>query len=237
MATVCIRPLIGSTAFNLLRVFPMPFLADPLDLDLIRHIPVAQHSVPVRSEFWTTPCAKTGRAGLHHALFAGAPEIRLTRDWLRHAVVSDEMRALAVLLWGYPTGARGNRHLHWLAHLPDIARAAAAPILDWQVYRAGFTGIGGLGISTISKLACFFGRRFVAPCASATVPGLILDSRILAVLAADRWAELHSLANLTYLNAPVRYLEYLRCLHDFAVQWEVSPEQVEFFLFAHGDSF
>ncbi|MEO0054439.1 MAG: hypothetical protein RLZZ50_386, partial [Verrucomicrobiota bacterium] len=63
------------------------------------------------------------------------------------------------------------------------------------------------------------------------------DSSILAVLAADRWAELHSLANLTYLNASVRYLEYLRCLHDFAAQWEVSPEQVEFFLFAHGEAF
>jgi len=215
----------------------MPFLADPLYLNLIRHSPVEQHSVLVRAEFWTTPCAKAGRAGLSHALFAGAPEIRITRDWLRHAVVSDELRTLAILMWGYPTGARANRHLQWLANLPDIARAAAAPIPDWQAYRAGFAGIGGLGISTISKLACFFGRRFCAPGTPTLQPGLILDSRILAVLAASRWAELHPLADVTYLNAPSRYLDYLRCLHDFAGQTGVLAEQVEFFLFAHGEAF
>jgi len=215
----------------------MPYLFDPLYLNLIRHIPVAQHSVPVRADFWNGPCAKAGRAGLSHALFAGAPEIRITRDWLHHAVVSDELRTLAILMWGYPTGARANRHLHWLANLPDIARAAAAPIPDWRAYRAGFAGIGGLGISTISKLACFFGRRFRDPKTAALLPGLILDSRILTVLAASRWAELHPLADVTYLNAPSRYLDYLRCLHDFAEHAGVLPEQVEFFLFAHGQSF
>jgi hypothetical protein len=215
----------------------MPFLADPLYLNLIRHSPVEQHSVLVRAEFWTTPCAKTGRAGLHHSLFAGAPGIRITRDWLRHAVVSDELRTLAILMWGYPSGARANRHLQWLANLPDIARAAAAPIPDWQAYRAGFAGIGGLGLSTISKLACFFGRRFCAPGTPTLQPGLILDSRILAVLAASRWAELHPLADVTYLNAPSRYLDYLRCLHDFAGHTGVLAEQVEFFLFAHGEAF
>jgi hypothetical protein len=215
----------------------MPFLSDPLYLNLLRHIPVSQHSVPVRADFWNGPCAKAGRAGLQDSLFAGASEIRITRDWLRHAVVSDELRTLAILMWGYPSGARANRHLQWLANLPDIARAAAAPIPDWQAYRAGFAGIGGLGISTISKLACFFGRRFCAPGTPTLQPGLILDSRILAVLAASRWAELHALADVTYLNAPARYLEYLRCLHDFAGQTGVLPEQVEFFLFAHGQSF
>lgn len=215
----------------------MPFLADPLYLNLIRHSPVEQHSVLVRAEFWTTPCAKAGRAGLQDALFAGASEIRITRDWLRHAVVSDELRTLAILMWGYPSGARANRHLQWLANLPDIARAAAAPIPDWQAYRAGFAGIGGLGISTISKLACFFGRRFCAPGTPTLQPGLILDSRILAVLAASRWAELHPLADVTYLNAPSRYLDYLRCLHDFAGHTGVLAEQVEFFLFAHGEAF
>jgi hypothetical protein len=215
----------------------MPFLSDPLYLDLIRHIPVAQHSVSVRADFWNGPCAKGGRAGLYDALFAGTSEIRITRDWLRHAVVSDELRTLAILMWGYPSGARANRHLQWLANLPDIARAAAAPIPDWQAYRAGFAGIGGLGISTISKLACFFGRRFRDPKTAALLPGLILDSRILTVLAASRWAELHPLAEVTYLNAPARYLEYLRCLHDFAEHAGVLPEQVEFFLFAHGQSF
>lgn len=215
----------------------MPFLTDPLYLNMISHIPVAQHSVSVRAEFWETPCADAGCAELHQTLFAGAEEIRITREWLHHAVVSDELRALAIILWGYPKGARGNRHLHWLAHLPAIARAAAGSLNNWNAYLAGFAKIGGLGISTISKFACFFGRRFATPDASAPLPGLILDRRILAVLADDRWAELHPLSALTYLNAPARYLDYLCLLNDLATHSGIQPEQLEFFLFAHGDNF
>lgn len=215
----------------------MSFLSDPLYLNLIRHLPVAHHSVSVRADFWEAPCAEAGCAELHQTLFAGAEEIRITREWLHHAVISDELRALAIILWGYPHGARGNRHLHWLAHLPAIARVAAAPLTDWKAYRDGFGGIGGLGISTITKFAYFFNRRFVAAGSSAPLPALILDSRILSVLAADRWAELHSLAELSYLNAPARYLDYLRLLNDFATHSGIQPEQLEFFLFAHGDNF
>lgn len=215
----------------------MPFLADPLYLNLIRHIPVAQHSVPVRADLWQEPCVDAGLHELHQTLFAGAPQIRITREWLHHAVVSDELRTLAIILWGYPNGARASRHLHWLAQLPAVARAAAAPLNGWGAYRSGFAAIGGLGISTISKFACFFNRRFLPAGSDSMLPALILDRRILAVLGDKRWAELHPLATLTYPNAAARYLEYLRCLHDFAAKTGVQAEQLEFFLFAHGDAF
>ena len=210
----------------------MQYLNHPPIQHLIQAIPVADHSVEVEAAFWQPFCAAAGRDAEHATLFAGQPLIRITRQWLHTATnVPVTVRCLGILLWGYPTGARGNLHRGWLANLPQIAAAARSPGLTWPGYYAQLAAIGGLGISTISKLACFFGHQFGGH------PALGLDKRILRVLASGRWVELKALQGLTYLNAPVRYLDYLTTLDTVAGVGGMTAGQLEFFLFALGESY
>ncbi len=209
----------------------MPYLTHPPVQHLIHMLPVAEHSVEVEASFWLPVCTDAGQQPVHDAIFAGQPVVRITRQWLRtNAQLSPNVRAAGALLWGYPSGARGALHRRWLENLPQLAAASAAD-LGWPDYYAGLHGIGGLGISTISKLACFFGRNFGGHHA------LILDQRILRVLSSGRWAELAALQDLTYLQAPARYPDYLAAMETVAGNGGYSAEQLEFFLFALGESF
>jgi hypothetical protein len=88
-----------------------------------------------------------------------------------------------------------------------------------------------LGISTISKLACFFGQTFSGR------PALVLDLRILRVVDGGRWVELGRLHGLAYANAHHRYEDYLIRMAAIAQAGGMTAEQLEFFLFALGESF
>jgi hypothetical protein len=134
-------------------------------------------------------------------------------------------------MWGYPSGARGDLHRGWLENLPQIAAAASQPGLTWGDYYAQLHAIGGLGISTISKLACFFGQCFEGHMA------LVLDQRIIRVIAAGRWTELGPLHGLTYTNAHLLYVDYLAAMAGLANAGGMESEQLEFFLFSLGESF
>ena len=217
---------------NILRAKSMPYLNHPPIQQLIRSIPVSEHSVEVEAAFWLPFCEAAGRLAEHHALFAGQATIRISRQWLHHAPnVAPTTRCLAILMWGYPSGARGDLHRGWLEKLPQIAAAAGQPGLAWADYYAQLHAIGGLGISTISKLACFFGQMF------SRRPALVLDQRILRVVDGGRWVELGRLHGLAYANAHHRYEDYLITMAAIAQAGGMTAEQLEFFLFALGESF
>ncbi|MFM8618392.1 MAG: hypothetical protein ACKOE8_06655 [Opitutaceae bacterium] len=196
----------------------MPFLAHPPLQPLIRSIPVAEHSVNVSAAFWEPLCRVAGRGEAFSALFAAHSHCR-------------GVRTLAILPWGYPSGARARIHEAWLARLPEIAEKTGRTGLTWTRYHQDLVDCGGLGISTITKLAHFRGQTFAGRSA------LILDQRILGVLQADRWGELRELTGLRYHNAAANYLQYLEVLHGVAVVGGYAAAQLEFFLFALGDSF
>ena len=217
---------------NILGAKSMPYLNHPPIQQLIRSIPVSEHSVELEAAFWLPFCEAAGRLDEHHALFAGQTTVRISRQWLHGAPpVPVTTRCLAILLWGYPSGARGDLHRGWLANLPQIAAAASARGLAWPDYYAQLHAIGGLGISTITKLACFFGQTFSAHAA------LVLDQRILRVIATGRWVELGLLHGLTYPNAHLRYVDYLATMAALGGAGGMAVEQLEFFLFALGESF
>ena len=210
----------------------MPYLNHPPIQQLIRSIPAAEHSVEVDAAFWLPFCQAADRLGEHHALFAGQATVRISRQWLQGAPpVTVTTRCLAILLWGYPAGARGDLHRGWLENLPQIAAMASQPGLTWPDYYAQLHAIGGLGISTITKLACFFGHSFAGN------PALVLDQRIMRVIAAGRWVELGPLRGLTYTNAHLRYADYLATMGTIAEAGNISAGQIEFFLFALGEAF
>jgi hypothetical protein len=87
-------------------------------------------------------------------------------------------------------------------------------------------------MSTITKLAYFFGKSFEGH------PAVILDRRIMTVLSRGTWAEFGDLQPITYNNAPRNYLRYLIAIHSVARSIPgAAPEQLEFFLFSFGGAF
>jgi len=214
---------------------PMPYLSHPPISQLIKSLPEAEHSVEVDAGFWASPCAQAGLQQEHAAIFGNHQKVRISRRWLRNpSPLSPTTRTLAILLWGYPQGALGARHRHWLKHLPQIAEAAQAKeSWDslWTDYYNGLARIGGLGISTISKLAHFWGYSAMA------IPAQILDQRIIRVMSMGRWTDLHELGSYDFRSSPSRYLGYLERLGAIADNIGAHPAQIEFFLCTMGDAF
>jgi hypothetical protein len=208
----------------------MSHLLDPKFVKLVSAIPVADHRVEVQASTWVARCVQAGCLNLHTLLFAGRATVQISRDWLHHAQISPELRCFAILLWGYPEGARGHER-HWLGNLTSIAVAAAAPAVSWEDYYSRLRAHRHLGLSTISKLACFFGHVFHR------LPALILDQRIVSVLQAGQWAELLRFQPITYANASDSYIGYLDCLHALAAKTQTQGEQWELFLFTFGEAF
>ena len=209
----------------------MPYLCHPPIKLMIQALPVTEHSVEVEADFWLPFFTHAQRLPIHEAIFAGRPTVRISRSWLRSENLNLEVRAAATILWGYPKGARGARHSHWLANLAQIAAAADTRDLSWGDYYQKLHSIGELGISTISKLAYGFSQKFYGH------PALILDQRILAVLSSGRWSDLVGLPNINSVTASAHYVDYLALLAGIAVAGSFSSEQLEFFLFTLGNSF
>lgn len=210
----------------------MAYLAHPPIQHLIQSLPLADHSVEVKASRWRGIFSDAGQHHVHDTIFAGRAEVRISRGWFRSECIPDDtVRTAAIILWGYPNGARGELHRRWIASLPTLAEAARTDTTNWNEFYQNLRGVANLGISTISKLAYGFGREFNGHQA------LILDQRILAVLASGRWVELNGLRDLTYVNAHLLYALYLERMAEVAATGQFSPEQLEFFLFALGDCF
>ena len=208
----------------------MPNTLRPPWSNLIPLIPVADHTIRVSADFWLPYFKSCGLATQHAAIFGGHSSVALTRSrLLGHPYADPTQKCLEIFLWGYPTGGRGNLSATFFQNIAVISQHSPA-ILDWPNYYLKLHNLGGLGISTISKLAYFHGHRFGGH------PALILDSRIIGVLAGGRWTGL-AMPHLTYTNAAVLYPDYLKLLSGVSSPLGCPPDHLEFLLFSWGDSF
>jgi hypothetical protein len=208
----------------------MPSLFDPVFPPLIRSLPVQHHSVKVERDFWHAKFGDADQAQLWAAIFGNNPVFRLSRcRLLNHAYATPAQKCAEILLWGYPRDLYGiASKLLPAQSLNALHTANAAASLTWSTYAANFPH--GAGISTITKLAYFYGHRFGGQQA------LILDQRVIDNI--QNWNELHEpLAELTYADAVCRYPDYLTVMHGVAQGLGCTPEQLEFFLFSLGDCF
>lgn len=204
-------------------------LADPRYATLIRSLPVKDHAVRVARSVWEPRFAAAGLTTEFEAIFGDELEVSLSREQIRRQA-DRRRKCLEVLLWGYPAGMRGNETAY-LANLDAISERAASDA-QWPDYFASLDDLKGLGMSTITKLAYFFGKTFEGH------PAVILDSRIVAVLTRATWEEFAGLRRVTYNNASKHYLRYLETTASVTESIPGStPEQLEFFLFSLGNAF
>jgi hypothetical protein len=197
---------------------------------LIPHFPVQLQTIRVRRSSWEVPFAQAGLTSELNRIFGQGEQIGISRRSIR-GQEDAHRKCLQILLWGYPRGMRGNRHLDFLSNAREISLRASLDT-NWTAYFGNLNSLGGLGISTITKLAYFFEKTFEGN------PALILDSRILRVLSHGDWMELHPLRHLAAHNAARDYPLYLRTIASVAREIPgVSSDQLEFFLFSLGDAF
>ena len=205
----------------------MPSLLNPIFPPLIRALPVADHSIAVNAAFWQPRFAAANQVALWGAIFAGLPRVRISRSrLLTFAYPTPEQKCAEVFLWGYPSDMRGiiSRLLPHLTALSGHATSAA----PWPNYFDAFPM--RIGISTITKLAYFHGRTF------GRLNALILDQRL--INNTPNWVQV-AIPGLAYQNARNQYPNYLNVMHMAAANpgLACAPDQLEFFLFALGDSF
>jgi hypothetical protein len=209
------------------------YIPNPLQppwAQLIPLIPVADHSVSVGTATWQPDLAQHGLHNHFDAIFDGNQVVRLSRGRLQnHAYPNNEQKCLEILMWGYPARNRGNLRQAFLQNIHEIA-ALAPENQQWHAYYNALHTLGDLGISTITKLAYFYGHRF------GDLPGLILDSRVIRTLAGHRWQGL-ALPHMNYNNAVTNYDVYLKTVSNIAGQLQCAPDKIELLLFSWGEAF
>lgn len=205
----------------------MPNLSRRPYSGVIQALPVLQHHVDVDAAIWRPVFQSLGQSALFRSIFAGSAHVSLSRHrLLNHAYANLSQKCAEILLWGYPTNRRGTG-TKALRQLAACTIAAQSPS-PWPQYCTGFPK--GYGMTTITKIAYFFGRKFNG------LPALILDQRVRSVL--PRWREVSRPVIPSGPNGAINnYLNYLKNMVSVATNIGCRPDAVEFFLFSLGSSF
>jgi hypothetical protein len=139
-------------------------------------------------------------------------------------------KCLEILMWGYSSGGRGNNIKKALTNLNQIAKAAAKENLPWLEYYNTLNQIEGIGISTITKFAYFYGHSFNG------YKPVILDEQIAETLSAKVWTNAPS--PVGNRNAwQYKYVIYLEEINNLANALKVNADQIELFLYLLGPHF
>jgi hypothetical protein len=209
----------------------MNSLTDSRFVDLIKNLPVHEHTVVVPPE--------------KLLLLRGCKQekgIPISRKEIFKQKDSEE-KLRKTLLWGYPRGIQkwlpalfgddaGLKDLGEKLSKWDTTKDQQAEVVSAEELISLATGqnkFRNLGRVTLTKMAYFFrvdveGNR-----------ALILDKRI--IQCAGRWAQLSSLGLSGIDFEPKQYSEYLKKMYETADLIKCKADQIEFFLFVFGDSF
>ena len=142
-------------------------------------------------------------------------------------------KTIKTLMWGYPTGGRGN-NLNTAFDKNNFEYI----VRTLKSYNKQTTLIEikedlndkkiGLGISSISKLLYFLDLELEGYRCQ------ILDDIIIEVIKSEKFEELLHLQNLNRSNAFNQYTSYNRTLSDISSNLDCTPDQVELFIYMFG---
>lgn len=201
---------------------------------LIKSLPETEHAFTTKKEVWSALLSKNSLgADLLPKLFGQYASIEISREDLFNYAQADDLKQfiLATILWGYPAGMRGNNFtniIKQIEKLEDVLKKAKQGNVDWQSHLRVMKDIHGLGISTYTKFLYFLKVEVDS------YPALILDKRIVSVLNKGLFSEFSELKDISYINAPVKYPEYLKSMDTVAKELSVPHGSLEMFLFGFG---
>jgi hypothetical protein len=126
--------------------------------ELINQIPVSKQSTLIKKEVWKKfPYDNK----IEKAIFGSKEIVEISRADV-HSAGTTAKKIVMVLMWGYPTGGRGN-NIEYILNKMDELIPLLSSIKGKNLTRSKasevfntFENIRGLGISTWSKLLYFF---------------------------------------------------------------------------------
>lgn len=158
---------------------------------LIENMPVSLQAFTSKRATWSSCLNSDDRAGnALRLIFGTKEEVTLSRSDLRSLAGKTDLAefVMATLIWGYPSGMRGNHVRNMAMHITPLtdllAEARTGPVARWDEHYAKVAPITGLGLSTYTKLLAFLSVRI------GTYKSLILDDRIVRVARGQIFEEL-----------------------------------------------
>lgn len=194
--------------------------------DLISNLPVEQQSSTIKKEIWKRIEYKR-KAEIERDIFGNEDSIEISRKDI-FAETDITKKIIMILMWGYPTGGRGNNIQNLLKKINDIIdilKSINKKNLTMSEARENIktlNRITGLGMSTWTKFLYFFDVSIDSNKCQ------IFDLKIVASLKKKQFDEFEQKIwkqDITF------YLEYNKMLNEIAKTLEVSPDRIELFLF------
>ena len=203
--------------------------------DLIQNTPVSHQAFTSKRSTWASCLRSNDRVGnALRQIFDTKETVTLSRCDLRALGQKTDLAefVMATLIWGYPSGMRGNHVSNMASHITPLTdlleEARTRAVAQWNEHFTKVTPIVGIGLSTYTKFLNFLSVKIGA------YTSLILDERIVQVARRRIFHELVPLAGLTDHGKSGDYPGYLECMHRIAGDMAVSAESIEFFLFEFG---
>ena len=197
--------------------------------DVIESIPVEKQAARIKKEIWETRFDDLKNVFSH--IFNNDDEIEITRKDI-FGEKDSKKKILKTLMWGYPTGGRGNNidtvirsNLGTIDTLLSANQNKNISQNEFEELTKSLNEINGLGISTWSKLLYFF---------NISVEGNkceIFDKKIVESLNRKQIEELHNIE--IYQHKIDYYYKYLKKINQWAKELKTSPDKIEVFLFSY----
>ena len=205
----------------------MPTIAQ--HIDEIRNLDVGNHTIrDIKKKNWDW-LNFPEKDALYGAIFVN-DVINLSRAEVK-AETDIKTKIMKVLMWGYqmPSGGLHRQYFVSIVNNLNVLESVFAEIQNKNLNAAEindvfdrFRAVKGLGISTYTKLLYFFNVSFEGK------KCLILDKWVLKSL-----NYFDEFAGTDWQKTEVCYLTYLNKIDELAGIHNVSPEQLERFLFGY----
>lgn len=193
---------------------------------LIKELPVDEQSTTIKKEVWERINYKE-KNKIEKLIFLTSPEVELSRIQVKNEK-DIKKKIVMILMWGYPTGGRGNNIQNVLTKLNELEKIFSVYknnnlTLDEFINLVDrFNKIPGLGISTWTKFLYFFDIAVNSRKCE------IYDLKIVESLNKKQFIELK---DKNWVQNFDNYIEYISLLHDISCKLKVRADQVEIFLF------
>ena len=202
--------------------------------NLINAMPENEQAFTSKKETWNKYLNEdTSVSKILKSLFGDNDEVEISRyDLFNYAKQKDlNGFVVATLLWGYPSGMRGNHFsniTNEMESLIKVLNEAKLGVKDWPLHYEKVKDIRGLGLSTYTKYLYFLGVKVKG------YPALIFDDRIIRTMNKGLFTEFESLNKVKSHNAVGNYPAYLKNMDEVANKLGLKHGKLEMFLFEFG---